>query len=132
MRIDQPHIEDSHDGTIYVFSTLGRGPKGEKGDRGDLTAPIYADPLEWDPNRDYPDLSVVMFHGDSFTSKRAVPDGIDIHNKSYWVRTANFNAQLQAVQDKADKASDMASRALSAVQSLSAITDEEIDMIVDL
>lgn len=105
-----PYIENFCDDSVYVFSTIGQGPKGDKGDRGDVTAPIFADPIEWDINLEYEDLSVVLHNGDSYTAKKAVPAGIDIHNKNYWALTANFNAQLQTCRDEiAQVGSDLAS-----------------------
>ena len=58
--------------------------------------PIFADPLEWDNSRSYAPLTIVTHLGTSYTSKKAVPVGIDITNSNYWVATGNYNAQVEA------------------------------------
>lgn len=52
---------------------------------------------EWDStgNTQYESLSVVTYHGDSYTSKQDVPKGVVITESFYWVRTAIYNAQLE-------------------------------------
>lgn len=51
---------------------------------------------EWNKALQYEALSVVTYLGNSFTSKVPVPAGIDITNNTYWVNTANYNAQVEA------------------------------------
>lgn len=51
---------------------------------------------EWNKALQYEALSVVTYLGNSFTSKVPVPANIDISNKTYWVNTANYNAQVEA------------------------------------
>lgn len=54
---------------------------------------------EWNKALQYEALSVVTYLGNSFTSKVPVPAGIDITNKTYWVNTANYNAQVEAYRN---------------------------------
>lgn len=56
----------------------------------------------WDStkNTEYESLSIVTWGGNSFTSKKPVPTGIDITNESYWVKTGDFNLQLKNVDDQ--------------------------------
>jgi len=51
---------------------------------------------DWDSTKatTYESLSVVQYSGASYTSKQAVPTGIDITNTTYWVKTADYNAQV--------------------------------------
>lgn len=49
---------------------------------------------EWNKALQYEALSVVTHMGNSFTSKVPVPPNIDITNETYWVNTANYNAQV--------------------------------------
>ena len=51
---------------------------------------------DWDntKNTAYESLSVVLWEGNSFTSKQNVPKGIDITSTEYWVKSANYNAQI--------------------------------------
>ena len=50
---------------------------------------------EWNKALQYEALSVVTYMGNSFTSKVPVPANIDISNETYWVNTANYNAQVE-------------------------------------
>lgn len=51
---------------------------------------------EWDTGKAYEPLVIVQNAGDSYTSKTYVPIGIEISNEEYWVKTGNYNAQLEA------------------------------------
>lgn len=57
--------------------------------------PLFADPLQWDNERTYEPLTIVQHQGNSYTSRQAVPTGIDITNESYWALTGNYNAQIE-------------------------------------
>lgn len=50
---------------------------------------------EWNKALQYEALSIVTYSGNSFTSKVPVPANIDISNKTYWVNTGNYNAQVE-------------------------------------
>ena len=50
---------------------------------------------EWDKQNQYEGLSIVTHQGNSYTSKKRVPVGIDILNEEYWVVTGNYNAQIE-------------------------------------
>lgn len=50
---------------------------------------------EWDKTQPYEGLTIVTYQGDSYTSKKNVPIGIDITNEEYWVVTGNYNAQIE-------------------------------------
>lgn len=55
---------------------------------------------EWDGTRTYEPLMVVTYHGNSYTSRQYVPAGIEITNESYWVLSANYNAQIEAYRNE--------------------------------
>ena len=57
--------------------------------------PLFADPIDWDSTKTYEPLTVVYNQGNSYTSRQYVPAGIDISNDTYWVRTGNYNAQIE-------------------------------------
>lgn len=59
--------------------------------------PLFADPIQWDETKQttYEPLTIVLYQGNSYTSKQYVPTGIDITNEDYWAETGNFNAQLE-------------------------------------
>ena len=52
---------------------------------------------QWDNNKKYEPLTIVMHEGNSYTSKTYVPIGVDISNQNYWALTGNYNAQLEDV-----------------------------------
>nr|DAE37973.1 MAG TPA: esterase [Caudoviricetes sp.] len=55
---------------------------------------------EWNKALQYEALSIVTYLGNSFTSKVPVPANIDISNKTYWVNTGNYNAQVEAYRQE--------------------------------
>lgn len=57
--------------------------------------PLFADPLTWDATNTYEPLTVVLYQGNSYTSRQAVPANIDITNTTYWAQTGNYNAQIE-------------------------------------
>ena len=57
--------------------------------------PKFADPIEWNINNSYEALTIVTYHGNSFTSKKPVPTGTSLDNTEYWVATGNYNAQVE-------------------------------------
>ena len=57
--------------------------------------PLFADPIDWDSTKTYEPLTIVYNQGNSYTSRQYVPAGIDISNDVYWVRTGNYNAQIE-------------------------------------
>ena len=69
---------------------------------------------EWDDTKEYDRLSVVLHEGNSYTSVKSVPVGIDILNDEFWVLTGNYNAQIEnhreeieRVNKKLDEKSDI-------------------------
>jgi hypothetical protein len=55
---------------------------------------------EWNKALQYEALSIVTYAGNSFTSKIPVPANVDISNKTYWVNTGNYNAQVEAYRQE--------------------------------
>lgn len=49
----------------------------------------------WDQLKSYEGLSIVTWEGTSYTSKKRVPEGVEITNEDYWVVTGNYNAQVE-------------------------------------
>ena len=61
--------------------------------------PIFADPVEWDDEREYEPLTIVIHEGNMYTSKCYVPKGAPLPEypetqTKYWVCTANYNYQF--------------------------------------
>lgn len=54
--------------------------------------------VQWDGGiAEYEPLTIVLWQGDSFTSRKTVPVGTDILNEEYWANTGNFNGQLAQI-----------------------------------
>lgn len=70
--------------------------------------PLFADPAEWNNTRTYEPLTIVIHQGNSYTARQYVPVGIDITNAEYWALTGNYNAQVEAYRQTAQKALDKA------------------------
>ena len=49
----------------------------------------------WDKTKTYEPLVIVMYNGNSYTSKTYVPTNVDITNEDYWALTGNYNAQVE-------------------------------------
>lgn len=57
----------------------------------------------WDKNKEYENLSVVLAsNGDSYTSKKNVPKGIELSNTEYWAISSRFDAQLDVQKKRID------------------------------
>lgn len=62
---------------------------------------------EWDSSVEYEPLTIVLYQGNSYTSRQFVPAGIAITNTRYWLQTGNWNSQIEEyrreVQDYSDR-----------------------------
>ena len=61
--------------------------------------PIFADPVEWDDEREYEPLTIVIHDGSCYTSKCYVPKGAQLPpypegQTKYWVKTSDYNSQF--------------------------------------
>lgn len=70
---------------------------------GSRYVPVLADPVEWNSTRQYEPLTIVTHQGASYTSRQYVPSGIEITNESYWVLSANYNAQVEQYRQEVHK-----------------------------
>ena len=61
---------------------------------------------EHDKTKSYEGLSIVTHEGNSYTSKKRVPIGVDISNTEYWVVTGNYNAQIEYYRDDVKRYKD--------------------------
>lgn len=63
--------------------------------------PKFADPVEWQTNVAYEPLTIVTRYGNSYTSKKSVPAGVDPANApEYWAATGNYNAQVEEYREQ--------------------------------
>lgn len=51
--------------------------------------------INWDNTKPYEPLTIVLYQGNSYTSRQFVPIGIEITNQLYWALTGNYNAQVE-------------------------------------
>lgn len=53
------------------------------------------DSIEWDNTGEYEPLTIVLYQGNSYTSRQFVPVGVEITNQEFWAITGNYNAQVE-------------------------------------
>lgn len=58
------------------------------------------DSIIWDNTRPYEALTIVLYEGNSYTSRQYVPAGIEITNEDFWANTGNYNAQIEAYREE--------------------------------
>ena len=57
--------------------------------------------IEWDGGiGTYEPLTIVLYQGNSYTSRQFVPVGVSITNNEYWANTGNYNAQVEAYRQE--------------------------------
>lgn len=57
---------------------------------------------DWENTKEYESLSVVQWKGASYTSVQDVPKGIEITNTDFWVRTGDYNAQVEIYRQECE------------------------------
>ena len=58
---------------------------------------------EWKSGLAYEALTIVTYLGNSYTSKKTVPVGIEITNTEYWVLTGSYNSQIEVYREEVEK-----------------------------
>ena len=56
--------------------------------------------IEWDNSAPYEPLTIVLYQGNSYTSRQYVPVGVEITNQEFWAITGNYNAQVEAYRQE--------------------------------
>lgn len=54
----------------------------------------------WNQLKAYENLSIVTFNNSSYTSKKIVPEGVDILNENYWIKTGDYIAQVDEFKEE--------------------------------
>lgn len=85
---------------------------------GSRYVPLFADPIEWSSANTYEPLTIVLHEGNSYTSKQAVPKGIDISDEKFWAITGNYNAQVELYRRETAAAKDAADDAQADIDTL--------------
>lgn len=65
--------------------------------------PKFADPVEWSANATYEPLTIVTYHGNSYTSRTFVPAGVIPTDEVYWAVTGNYNAQVEQYRQEVNQ-----------------------------
>jgi len=78
------------------------------------------DSIEWDNTGTYEPLSVVLYQGNSYTSRQFVPVGVEITNQEFWAITGNYNAQVEQYRRDTAAAREVADNALAAANAAQA------------
>lgn len=81
--------------------------------------------IEWDNTAPYEPLTIVLYQGNSYTSRQFVPVGVEITNQEFWAITGNYNAQIEqyrretaAATAAADAAQESADNAQADIDTL--------------
>lgn len=77
------------------------------------------DSIIWDNSAPYEPLTIVLYQGNSYTSRTYVPEGVEITNAHFWANTGNYNAQVE--QYRRDTA--------QAVEYFTNYTDEAVEQV---
>jgi len=67
--------------------------------------------IEWDNTKPYEPLTIVLYQGNSFTSRQYVPEGVEITNQEFWAITGNYNAQVEQYRRETAQAKEAADAA---------------------
>ena len=62
--------------------------------------------IEWDNTKPYEPLTIVLYEGNSYTSRQTVPIGVDISDEYFWANTGNYNAQIEAYRQSVNNLSE--------------------------
>ena len=73
---------------------------------GPRIIPHLWDPILWDASTQYDALAVVQYEGAGYVARYVPPQGTLPTNTEYWVRWADFNAQLAQVEQQVTALAD--------------------------
>lgn len=93
--------------------------------------PIFANPVQWTNDRAYEPLTIVMYQGASYTSRQAVPIGVEITNEDFWVLSGNYNAQVEQYRQEVVEVSNRIDGIDSEIDDVNEHIDSEIDDVND-
>lgn len=88
--------------------------------------------IQWDNTGTYEPLTIVLYQGNSYTSRQFVPIGIDILNEDFWANTGNYNAQVEQYRQetiKAQKTAEDAQKTAEDALSLAQTNEADIALL---
>lgn len=81
---------------VPIISTIGAGPKGDRGEAGVLKfGRDGEDSVLWDNTYAYDVGTFVIHDGISYVSIKDVPAGVEITDENYWMRVGNENVPYE-------------------------------------
>lgn len=80
--------------------------------------PLFADPITWDNTRAYEPLTIVLYQGNSYTTRQYTPAGININNEAFWALTGNYNAQVEVYRQEVETFDNRITENSTAIQTL--------------
>ena len=87
---------------------------------GSRYVPVFGrkgeDSIEWDKTGTYEPLTIVLYQGNSYTSRQFVPVGVEITNQEYWANTGNYNAQIEQYRQEVSAKIEQYRQEVSAMQ----------------
>ena len=89
------------------------------------------DSIQWDNTKPYEPLTIVLYQGDSYTSRQYVPIGVEITNETFWALTGNYNAQIEAYRQEVQGFDGRITATEDAVADMRQTLDDEIEQITD-
>ena len=89
---------------------------------------IHGDDDPWNITHTYESLEVVPYQGNSYTSRKSVPAGIDIMNKDYWTCTGNYNVQVDQYRQESNNAVQEVNTKLSEFEN---VQDGKFNLMLD-
>ena len=96
MAKDKFTVEEVNSILDSTLKQTGSGPVQYVGAR---YVPIFAD-APWSSTNQYEPLTIVLYEGNSYTSRQSVPVGINITNEDFWAQTGNYNAQIEQYRNE--------------------------------
>jgi len=90
--------------------------------------------IEWDNSAPYEPLTIVLYQGNSYTSRQFVPSGVNILNQDYWASTGIYNAQVEQYRQEVLAITgtvDSLEESIESVTELVTNMGQEIDSLED-
>lgn len=90
------------------------------------------DSIQWDNTAPYEPLTIVLYQGDSYTSRQYVPVGVDITNENFWALTGNYNAQIEAYRQEVQGFDSRITATEDAVEDMNQTLADTVDEVNDM
>lgn len=108
-------ILDEYFSETYQRTYIGKRYVPIFGRKGEST-------MEWDNDAPYEPLTIVLYEGNSYTSRQYVPIGAEITDTDFWVLTGNYNAQVESYRQEVETYTQAYGDAINALEDALPIT----------